>query len=96
MTDQLPEPWYWMTDDRLRATFEEELTREVGPNHALANLSLRIVARRDDCDDVLVALDGGRVAQVHLTWTRRREFGPRWPEAVIYDSMDDWRNSCGE
>ncbi|MGJ4889286.1 hypothetical protein ACQR1Y_13890 [Bradyrhizobium sp. HKCCYLRH3099] len=85
-----------MADDQLRAAFEEELAREVGPNHALANRSAGIVARREDCDDVLVALEGGRVAQVHLTWTRRCEIDPRWPEAVIYDSMDEWRNSRSE
>ncbi|MGJ4959559.1 hypothetical protein ACQR1H_28240 [Bradyrhizobium sp. HKCCYLRH2015] len=93
MTDLLPEPWYWLTDDHLRATFEVELARELAPGHALANLPVRSIAKRDDCDDVLVMLNDGRVAAVHLTWSGRRDADTRWPTTVIYESLEDWRTS---
>jgi len=90
VSGQLPGPWYLLTDDRLRAALEAELARELSPRHVLAKLSVRIIAKRDDCDDVLGALNDGRVAQIHLTWTGR-EYGPRWPETAIYNSMEEWR-----
>jgi hypothetical protein len=94
MTEHLPAPWYSLTDDHLRASLEAELIRELAPAHALANVPIRIIAKRDDQDDVLVALDQGRVAQVRLTWSRRRESDPRWPETAIYGAIEEWRIAC--
>ncbi|MGJ5181148.1 hypothetical protein ACQR16_30085 [Bradyrhizobium oligotrophicum] len=91
MSEQIPEPWYLLADDDLRAALEAELARELSPRHVLAGLSVHIIAKRDDCDRVLGALNDGRVAQIHLTWTGRREHGPRWPETTVYNSMDEWR-----
>ncbi|WP_315719605.1 MULTISPECIES: hypothetical protein [unclassified Bradyrhizobium] len=93
MTEQLPEPWFLLTDDHVRTTLEAELAREIAPGHALAHLPGSIVAKRDDCDDVLVTLRDGRVAVVHLTWSGGREADPRRPTTVFYDSLDDWRLS---
>ncbi|MGJ4902514.1 hypothetical protein ACQR0V_13165 [Bradyrhizobium sp. HKCCYLS2058] len=93
MIELLPEPWCALTEDHVRTTFEAELAREIAPGHALANLPSSIIAKRDDCDDVLVALSDGRVAVVHLTWSGCREADLRWPTTVIYDSLDDWRMS---
>jgi hypothetical protein len=95
MTKQWPEPWQPVAD-RERLLLEQELQRELGDGHRLAGLSLKIVARRDDRDDVLVVIDSGVVAEVHLTWSGRREADPRWPTARIFGSMDEWRLSCGE
>ncbi|XUM21622.1 hypothetical protein ACRAVF_30785 [Bradyrhizobium oligotrophicum S58] len=96
MTDLLPEHWYLLTDDRLRATFEAELARELAPGHALATLPVRIIAKRDDCDDILVTLNDGRVAVVHLTWSGHREADTRCPTTAIYDSLEDWRISYAD
>jgi hypothetical protein len=93
VSGQLAEPWYLLTDDRLRAALEAELARELSPRHVLAKLSVRIIAKRDDCDDVLLALNDGRVAVVHLTWSGGREADTRWPTTVIYDCLEDWRMS---
>ncbi|MGJ4998931.1 hypothetical protein ACQR0Z_31205 [Bradyrhizobium sp. HKCCYLS3077] len=89
----LPEPWFVLTEDHVRTALETELAREIAPDHALANLPLNIIAKRDDCDDVLVTLRDGRVAVVHLTWSGGREADPRRPTTVLYDSLDDWRVS---
>jgi ABC-type amino acid transport substrate-binding protein len=91
MIGPLPAPWSLLTEDQLLTTFEVELAREVAPGHALANLTGRIIAKRDDCDDVLVALNDGRVAVVHLTWSGRREADTRWPTTTIYESLENWR-----
>ena len=53
------------------AGIAQELLREVGVGHPLHGLPVRTLARRQDCDDVLFAIEDGteRVAVVHLTWT---------------------------
>ena len=90
MTEPFPEPWYPIAENQ-RLVFERELQRELGANHRLAGLSLRIVARRDDQDDVFVVLDNGGVAEVHLTWTGKWEVNPTWPETHVFGSMSEWR-----
>ena len=90
MLRDLPEQWCRLTDHRQRRVFEEELKKELGAAHPLAGLPVTVIARRDDRDDVLVMLAGGRVAEVHLTWSNKGEVGPRWPRTVIFASMEDW------
>jgi hypothetical protein len=96
MAEEWLEPWYRLADERQRCLLEEELKRELAEGHPLAGLAVKVVARRDDQDDVLVALDNdngenGRVAEVHLTWSGKREADPRWPLTVIFESMDEWQ-----
>jgi hypothetical protein len=69
-----------------------ELQREIGPRHPLAGVRVVPVARRHDRDDVLFLLPeaGDRLALVHLTWSRKREADPRWPNTVFYESWEDW------
>jgi hypothetical protein len=42
-------------------------------------------------DDVLfdVLDEDGKVAEVHLTWSRHPEVFP-WPATIVFDSLDDW------
>src|SRR5262245_13690070 len=94
MTVNLPDPWYRIADENLRVALEAELKKELGPAHCLANVPLKIIAKRDDKDDVLAVLDGGRVAQIHMTWSGQPEADPRWPASVIYNSMNDWMSAC--
>jgi hypothetical protein len=80
-------------DERQRFLLEEELEKELSKGHPLADLPIKIVAKRDDQDDVLVTLGGGengRVAEVHLTWSGRAEADPRWPSTVIFESIGEW------
>ena len=46
------------------------------------------LACRQDCDDVLFALDDGRVAVVHLTWSRKGEPVSDHPSTSVFDSLD--------
>jgi hypothetical protein len=56
----------------------------------LAGETVRLIARRQDTDDALFALDGGRVAEVHMTWRQSTEEDPRWPATAVFPSIEDW------
>jgi hypothetical protein len=71
------------------AAVEAELVRELGPTHPLRGQRLHAVARRVDCDDVLVVA-GAEVFVVHLTWRGTSEVDPRWPSTQRYASLDDF------
>ncbi len=84
------DPW-WSTADQdvvFHEQFHEQLEREVGPGHVLYQVPVRLIARHDASDDCLFELlDGsGRVAIVHLTWSRTQERLP-WPETIICDDL---------
>jgi hypothetical protein len=52
---------------------------------------MRTLARRQDCDDVLFAVEdgSGQVVIVHLTWARHPEPAP-WPIAAMCPSLAVW------
>lgn len=91
------EPWYPIDEFgaergvEMAAALEAQLRRELSPRHLLAAETVRAIARRQDMDTVLFALDGGRVAEVHLTWSRCTETDPRWPGCAIFASLGDWQ-----
>ena len=91
------EPWYPVDAfgaERavdMAATLEQQLRREICERHVLHGESVRLIARRADTDDVLFALSGGRVAEVHLTWRQGTEPDPRWPDTRIFASLEEWR-----
>jgi hypothetical protein len=82
----------WTPIDRLKAgaAFRSELHAELSVLHPLFGLSAAAVARRGDQDDVLFELADGRVAEVHLTWSRKLEPDPRLPETMIFASLTVW------
>lgn len=91
------EPWYPVGEFgaergvEMAALMERQLRREICDRHVLHGVAVRLIARRADTDDVLFALDGGRLAEVHLTWRRGTEPDPRWPQTAIFGSLEDWR-----
>ncbi|WP_271585405.1 hypothetical protein [Bradyrhizobium sp. CCBAU 45389] len=90
------EPWRQVTDARERRLLEEELTKEAGDGHPLVGWEITVLARRDDCDDILVSSGNGRLAEVHLTWSGKREARPSWPRTVIFESMEEWRAKAAD
>ena len=86
-------PWHSIADapDQLTA-MARELRRELSPGHPLYGLSVRTLGRRQDCDDVLFAIEDGtgRVAVVHLTWTHSPPERSPWPSTVVYPSFEGW------
>lgn len=87
-------PWYGVEDPEQRRAIENELRREICDAHVLAGEAATLIARRGDMDEALFLLSDGRVAEVHLTWSRSRELDPRWPTTAIYASLDIWVEQC--
>jgi hypothetical protein len=69
-----------------------ELNRELSAGHPLFGLPVKTLARRQDCDDVLFAVEDGtgRVAVVHLTWTHSPPERPPWPGTTLFPSFEIW------
>ena len=89
----LPEPWETVEDADMaeyRHAWEVELVCELGPGHLLFGQTPRLICRRLDCDDALFQLEDGRVAEVHLTWSGRREANSVLPETRIFSSLGEW------
>ncbi|SDH01268.1 hypothetical protein SAMN05216338_1004283 [Bradyrhizobium sp. Rc2d] len=83
-------PWYAVIDKHVCKAWEDELRKEIGPEHPLWNCGLRLIARRDDRDDAIFLVGDGRVAEVHLTWSGKPERSP-WPRTAIFANMGQWR-----
>jgi hypothetical protein len=78
-------PWHPIKDATPDDNMVQELRREICDRHVLHGMPVRPVGHRLDCDDVLFELlDGsGRLAVVHLTFSKHREMDPTWPETTI-------------
>lgn len=83
-------PWYPIDDPALCAALERQLALEIAQHHILEGKAVRLIARRDDTDDALFALEDGRVAEVHMTWRKSRETEPHWPATAIFSSLQKW------
>ena len=86
-------PWHSVADDPAQvAGMERELRRELSAGHPLFGLPVRTLARRQDCDDVLFAVEDGtgRVAVVHLTWTSSPPDQQPFPWTVLFPSLPAW------
>lgn len=87
------EPWWHVAAERpeLTALYEREMRAEVGADHPLYDVPVAAIGKDDSCDDVLFQLlDGsGRVAVVHLTWTRHPEPMP-WPATEIFPDLESF------
>ena len=85
---RLPEGWT-PVDAAGAAAIAKEIAAEVCPEHPLYGLLRSPLARSSAKDEVLFALEGDRVASIHLTWSGRQETAP-WPVHTIYESTDRW------
>jgi hypothetical protein len=86
------EPW-WSTiemDDNGKF-LKDELIKEINPDHLLYNLNIDVIAKRQDNDDILVEMDNGTLALVHLTWSGKPE-SKNYPRVEYYSSkIDFWK-----
>jgi hypothetical protein len=84
-------PWHSVADDPSQVEgMEQELSRELSAGRSLFGLQMRTLARRQDCDQVLFAVEDGtgRVAVVHLTWTGSAPEQRPLPDATVYPSIE--------
>lgn len=86
------EPW-WSVEklgQQLSQSWQAQLAIEVSPGHVLYEVPVKLLARGNGDDALFEFLDGsGRVADVHLTWSKSQERLP-WPGTDIYNSLSEW------
>lgn len=89
---ELLEPW---TANGVDIALVEELEWELHDGHPLSATKPRAVARREDNDDVLFALENGPApfAVVHLTWSGKPE-ARGWPKFTTYRTLALWTAEC--
>jgi hypothetical protein len=88
---ELTDPWYPVADQTVAGDLLAELRRELSPGHVLASRSVEPIGRREDRDDILVALADGGWAIVHLTWQRATEADPSFPVTSLFENLADLR-----
>jgi len=90
------DPW-WSTegmDPHFHETFQRQLELEVPPGHPLFGVKVELIGRGSGDDALFKLLDGtGRVAVVHLTWSKGQERLP-WPRTTIYQDMQEFIEKC--
>lgn len=92
---QFKPPWEDIIEypQDIRTALLKELKKELHRKHPLYKFKVILIGRRQDNDDILLALEDGRIARVHLTWSGGREHGP-WPATRIFpDKKDFWERA---
>lgn len=84
------EPWYSIRDEN--GTFITELKKELNHEHFLFGKDVVVLARRDDCDDILISYyeEKPKFAVVHLTWKQATEI-KTFPKFRLYNSWTEFR-----
>lgn len=82
------EPWSDISEypEGHKLALEKELATEVGSDHILSNKILSVIAKREDCDDILLSSENNYFV-VHLTWSGKIEESP-WPKTKKYESLE--------
>lgn len=86
-----PEPWWFLKDEHdLILGLQKELLLEVGPKHPLWELKPMVLARSETNDDIIVHLNDGRFASVHLVWhgciDQKQEL---YPSSQIFSGIEE-------
>lgn len=81
-------PWQPVESENVQLGLVAELHRELPTGHVLVGARVTAIARRDDCDDVLFALDDGRVAVVHLMFSGSAGPNRHFPTTRFFDSLN--------
>lgn len=67
----------------------KELKNELPQSHVLYNESYELIARKSNNDDVVLELENGKIAVVHLTWNSKTE-ADGYPKTRIYENKKDF------
>lgn len=84
---------YWdameMEDKSIQALMDE-LKLELPENHLLKEKKIELIARKTNNDEIVLELENGNIAVVHLTWKSKRGIDG-YPITRIYnDKIDFW------
>ncbi|HVY83586.1 MAG TPA: hypothetical protein VG943_00510 [Caulobacterales bacterium] len=77
------------TESAEAGALAEDISNALSPTHILRGRAFRVLARRSDADDVLLQLDDGEVAEMHLSWAS--QVSASFPGAILYVDLDQWR-----
>lgn len=84
---------YWDAmemEDKMIQALMNELKLELPDNHPLRNMNTELMARKTNNDDIVLKLENGNIAVVHLTWKGKKEI-VGYPITRIYkDKIDFW------
>ena len=88
------DPWWdIMETPDLGETIKNELKKELHQNHKLYNAQYEVLAKRQDNDEILVELNSGELATIHLTWSGKEEQG-NFPSTTYFcNAQDFWQKS---
>lgn len=87
------EPWRDVNDIKdLGEQLKQELSKEIGSTHPLFEKSIEIIAKRQDNDDILIRVEDGKLATVHLTWSGKTEQGHYPLTRFYYNEIDFWNS----
>ena len=100
MNDELTwiEPWWHLNEnEEVRASIQKELDSEIGPKHPLWQLKPLVIAKTDANDDVIVKLNDGRFACVHLVWHGKIDQYPdKYPSSLLFDTAESLQTYLDE
>jgi len=97
----VPESWWYLENDtdeaKLRISIQKELHSEIGPKHPLWGYKPVVFAKSEKSDDVLVYLNDGRFAVVHLVWHGHIDQVPdKFPKTVFFEDKDELQRFLNE
>jgi len=83
-------PWWNLEDNqKLQPGLQKELNAEIGPKHPLWNLKPIVFGMCNANDDILVHLNDGRFACVHLVWHGKIDGLPHeCPSTLFFESAE--------
>ncbi len=86
---------YWSAadiDTEHIQTLLSELKLELSPSHILYNKNVELIAKKTNNEDIIVALESGSIAVVHLTWSSKQE-ADGFPITRMYRNEIDFWNT---
>ena len=75
---------------------QRRLDYEITSRHPLSGKGALAIGRRIDNDDILVVLNDGRYANVHLVWGREEPFPVKYPDWFAYGTLQDFEAAMNE
>lgn len=86
-------PWRAIQFDAEILGVQRQLEREITIEHPLFGKGATAIGRRIDNDGILVVLDDGSYANVHLVWGTNESFPDKYPSWFAYGTLQDFLNA---
>ena len=67
------------------------LCADLAPAHILVDRAFEVIARREDADDVLLRLDDGEIAEMHMSWAKQAS--EKFPGVLLFLDFTDWQEA---